>query len=448
MKVRTKKKLKRFGKRALIIGAGAVAIIIGVKSCDKDDDNVNYIDYGISNTTNNADNNISTITSLEDAINQGFLSNVSQDELKNTIRNNMNIDAKIQSKLLGYIDTLYMNFPSFNNAVLNKNLSLLQFKELSREEMVERRGNDYTDVVFNPIEHIIYYVSGTNLDNHLPHEITHMISEGVFTDGDTMINIQFSDNGYGQGLEEEICTVFSNAVFADSSSYDTSDLYLLNQVIGSDVIINSFLNGNIYDICESLEAINTGIDSDRLVYAIDKKIMSNNYSYSDTAYSLIGEYFVSKETKGLYSDYVNYLPTYVQNCSNFQASLSNLGVSDTVIYNFNEKRNDDLAEATRDCYATVSAKDTVILNSDPNGMNSILSNVDGSELAIYNYLEDQYGVSYINYITLNKDDPSDGLFDLLSGQMVYPYEIYSHADVDYYIENEGINQDRLRVVHK
>lgn len=449
MKRKTKKRIKRLGKSALLIGISAFSIM-KIKGCaDKlSFKNFNYIDYSISNDNTNTDIDTNTITSLEDAINQGFLSNVSVDELKNTVNNNSNIDANIKSKLLRYIDNLYFKFPYLNNAVLNKNLSLLQIKEISSSEMQQRRGNDYTKTVFNPIEHTLYYVTGTNIDDYFDHEVSHMISEGVFTQGDTIINIQFSDNGFGQGLEEELCTVFTNLISSNDNSYDTSDVHLLNQIIGSDVLINSFLAGNIYDVCDSLRAFEPNIDPDSLISSIDQKIVYRDNNYSDTIYSLIGEYFISKETNGLYSDYINYLPSYVKNCSDFQCYLESLNVSNIVISNFKEKRYDYLAKATRDCYATVKSDDTVLLKDDPNCLNSILSNVDGSELAIYNFLEDEYGVSYINYLALSKDDPSDGLFDLLSGQMVFPDEIYNCESADYYIENEGINQKRLDVVLK
>lgn len=451
MKRKLKKRWRNIGKRALLIGAGAFIVITGVKGCRKNEDNsdtVSYIDYGISDDVNINNVNVANTFTIEDAIKEGYLANVSYDELRRTINNNGNIDNNIKNIILGYIDVLYDKFPNFNNAVLNKNMSLLQIVELSEEEMYDRCNNPNTNIIFNPIEHIVYYTKGSDLNDNFSHAISHMINECVFTVDNCYINIQFSDDGFGQGIEEEICNVFRKTVFSDETNCDVSDGYLLNQIIGSDNIINSYLNGNVYNICKSLEEINPYLDSERLISLIDDKIVYGNYDNYDIIQSLISEYFVSKEAINLNFDYINYLSCYVNNCCNFQSLLNDFGASDNTIYKFKELRNDHLAKITRDSYTSIEAKDTVILNSDPNGMNPILNNVDGSELYIYNYDKNQYGINHIGYIALSKDDPTDGFFDLLSGQMVYPDELFNQADIDYYIENQGTDQKRLRIIHK
>ncbi|MBO5138340.1 MAG: hypothetical protein J6B89_01705 [Bacilli bacterium] len=458
MKRKTEILISRIGKTTLLVGAGVLSIW-GLKSCHDgkvEKEEYSYsgnFDLGVTNQDSMVDYGISSssaITSLEDAMNMGLLSNVSRDELENTINSNPNIDSNVRDYLLKYVDNIYSNFPDFNNAVLNKNFSLLTVKEISRQEMADRKGNNYTDALFNPVEHTLYYVSGSNMDLYMDHEISHMVNEVVFDVDGQLVNLQFSDNGYGQGLEENICTFFTNIVSSNTNSYHDDYLYLLNDVVGSKVIWNSFLTGNVYDFQNALQSIDYNIDSTRFIEYMDQEVLNPSIDNKNYIYNMIGEYFIANETNNLNSvGYIEYLPTYIEHCSNFQAKLVDFDVDESIINTFKENRYDRLAEATRACYGSSKSDDTVILRSDPNGINAILSNVCGSDLAIYNYTENQYGVDYISYITLKNDDPSDGLLDLLSGELVFPDNIYNSESGDYYIENEGINeQKRLSVIYR
>lgn len=479
MKRKTEILISRIGKTTLLVSAGVLSIW-GLKSChdgkvEKEEysysgdfdlgvtNQDSMADYGISNSgdfdlgVTNQDSkadygisNSSAITSLEDAMNMGLLSNVSRDELESTINSNPNIDSNVRDYLLKYVDNIYSNFPDFNNAVLNKNFSLLTVKEISRQEMADRKGNNYTDALFNPVEHALYYVSGSNMDLYMDHEISHMVNEVVFEENGQFVNLQFSDNGYGQGLEENICTWFTNVVSSNTNSYNDDYLYLLNDIVGSHIILDSFLTGNVYDFQNALQDVDYNIDSSALIRAMDQEVLNPSVDNRDSIYSMIGKFFIANETNNLQSvGYIEYLPTYIEHCSSFQAKLVNFNVNEVIISAFKEARYDRLAEATRTCYGSAKSDDTVILKSDPNGMNAILGNVGGSDLSIYNYTENEYGVDYISYIALGNDDPSDGLLDLLSGELVFPDHIYNSESVNYYIENEGINeQKRLAVVRR
>lgn len=454
MKRRTKVKIRRIGK-IVIFGSLGILAIGKLKSCSNKDKNVNYsysstIDSDINNIFDfSISGNSSCVTSLKEAMNRGLISNVSIDELKNTIKSNSNINSSIKIYLLNYVDKIYDKFPNFNNAVLNKNISLLDVKKLTRQEMADRKGNNYINAVFNPVEHIFYYVDGSDINEYIDHEISHMVSEVVFEENGETINLQFSDNGYGQGIEEHICTLFTNIVSSNTNSYNENYIYLLNDVIGSNIIFNSFLEGNVYDITNALDMIDPNINSTRLIEYMDQEVANHNSNNSNYIYSMIGEYFVANENNNLNnSDYISYLPTYINNCVDFQTKLSDLGVNNSVINDFKEKRYDMLAETTRACYPSSNRDDTVILRKDENGINAILNNVSGNDLTIYNYEEDENGIDYISYMALKADDPSDGILDLLSGEVVFPDKINNSESGNYYIENEGDEQKRLSVIRK
>ena len=449
MKRKTEIRIKRIGSTALALGAGTL-ILLGIKGCSKDSKDDNYssfnLSYGLSDANFEDRNYDVLITSLKDAINYDLIHNVSDSELKSNILNNKNISPVIQDKILDYVDTINSKFSNFNNAILNKNISLLNVLEVSPYEMIEKSGNSNKKAMFDPVRHTLYYVNGEDLDNFIYHEISNLVSECVFLENGNLVNLQFSDNGFGQGIKEQICSTFTKSLgFNDGYSDDC--IYLLDDILGSDILLNSYLNGNVYDVVDALNQIDSKSDARDLINAIDSYNYNYNFDSLNRAYSLIGEYFISNEGNNLRFDYVNYLPQYVKNVCDFQGKLDSLDVSSVVISNFKTKRYDNLASITKECYPSKS-KNNVILNKDPKGMNAIFSNVDSSHLCIYNYYEDSLGVDYISYIGLDKDDPSDGIFDLLSGEVVYP-DIKNVETADYYIENEGVGeQKRLSVVHK
>ena len=140
---------------------------------------------------------------------------VSFDEVKNALYQNENINDFYEEKIVTFINTLEEKVPNIDLTCFYENLKKLNMVEISKEEMIKRRGKGvaaYTDLT---AAETTIFILNTSIDlDTISHELLHLFNYLILeTDQYVVMRMYEDQNGKGNSWSEGLTEWFNLFLF-------------------------------------------------------------------------------------------------------------------------------------------------------------------------------------------------------------------------------------------
>lgn len=181
-----------------------------------------------------------------------FTEDVTFDDIRESLNNNLNIDDKYKNYTNEFINLVEINFPNIDLTILNENIKLFKVKEITEEKMKEKQNRD---AYYDTRKRIIYMQDSYKNEDVKKycyfHELWHMFNslnleiEGViYYKSPTMFGYDATafDEGMTTLLTEKI---YTSSVTSYTRQYD--QIKILYNIYGEE-LIEIYLNSGVEGI--------------------------------------------------------------------------------------------------------------------------------------------------------------------------------------------------------
>lgn len=385
-----------------------------------------------------------------DLIIKDFMSsNVTFDDVRNTLKQNTGIQDEYRKYINLLIDRLEERLPNVDLKKFNYSLKKLSFNVISKDEWTSSSGA-YYDIVKNEI--VIKNDANIYI---LFHELCHLLRNIMIKDGNKILfyDAFFVGDYYGNSFSEDFNTILADYLLVDDwQNYFDADVrrygsyietsstqYQILKLLNGKNSLYDYLNGNIYDFKPKLEELGLSdiIDiMDIYVNSLGDITLVDNQEYSRLKQKILELRIKDELNKGK-SDIELY--NFVYQVQLYEA---------TIEYNTSHIKSDDIYIRTKELFEENMYICTNIL-SDRNNSNWNIRINNKAQINDDKFINNKINVYSGNKLLFTKTvNQNEGLniFMTQDDEICYRMGIYNHELNQYNVSGgEVLNVDVYNV---
>lgn len=198
-------------------------------------------------------------------------------DVRQVLKNNQNISLFYKEILMEVINQLEKKVPNIDLTCLYENIKLLTVEEISREEMVKRRGKKVVGYVDAKSHKIVIVPNLKNISLKIHHETIHLLNYLLFKkDGKIFTRQYYDQEGNGYSLNEGLTEWLNTFLFGKKDSYQVqvADIEIIRTILKQtkEEMAEHFSQGNYHYLYDELSNYLNKKDLNQLLKYFDKEL--------------------------------------------------------------------------------------------------------------------------------------------------------------------------------